>query len=98
MTGCGANLINVPSLTMPNSACSAPPRRMTEMRRRAPTGFRRRLFGMNQAVNQNAEKESRVDPWCIDRRRLVAEHDADDGHDQRGRQSGNRAIGKVILI
>ena len=85
MTGCGANLINVPSLTMPNSACSAPPRRMTENATASPAGRYVRFIRMNQAVDQNAEKESRVDPWCVDRRRFVAEHDADDGHDQRGR-------------
>ena len=50
-----------------------------------PAGRYVRFIRMNQAVDQNAEKESRVDPWCVDRRRLVAEHDADDGHDQRGR-------------
>jgi hypothetical protein len=30
ITGCGANLINVPSRARPNSACSAPPSRTTE--------------------------------------------------------------------
>jgi len=64
---------------------------------RDSAGSNLRLFRVNKAVDQDAEKKSRVDPGCVDRRRLVAERDADNGHDQRGRQSGNRAIGKVVL-
>jgi hypothetical protein len=63
---------------------------------RNPAGSDLRFIGMNQPVNQDAEEESRVDPGCVDRRRLVA-NDAHNGHHQRGRQAGNRAIGQVVF-
>jgi hypothetical protein len=55
------------------------------------------LFGMNQAIDQDAEEESRVDTGRVDRRRLVAKRHTNHGHDQRSGQAGDRAVGEIAL-
>jgi hypothetical protein len=52
---------------------------------------------MNQAVNQNAEKEGAVNPRRVDGRRLIAEHDAEDCNDERGRESGKCTISEIAF-
>ena len=101
MTGCGANLIRVPSRTRPNKASKHAAEQndgkgdRQDERNAAGGNFRR--AGMNQSVNQQAEEKGAVDPRRIDGRGLVAEHHANDGDDQRGGQAGECAVGEIIL-
>jgi hypothetical protein len=52
---------------------------------------------MNKTVDQDAEEEGTVDPRGVDGRRPVAEHDADDRNNERGRETRQCAISKIIL-
>ena len=54
-------------------------------------------IGMNKTVDQDAEEEGTVDPRGVDGRGPVAERDADDRNNERGRETRQCAIGKIIL-
>jgi hypothetical protein len=64
---------------------------------RCAAGGNLRCFGMDQSVDQEAEKERAVDARRIDRGGFVAEQDADDASHEHSRQSGQRAIGEIAL-
>ena len=80
ITGCGANFINEPSRSIPNSACNRPPSRtMAKNTSSVAETLGAALavgVAMQQRKQQQAEKERRGDARRVDARRAVAEQHA----------------------
>ena len=61
------------------------------------SGVQHSRFGVDQAVEKRPEEKRAVDPRRVNRRRSIAEKDADNGYGKCSAEAGQCAVGKIFV-